>query len=136
MSDKIELSGGPYIVKRNACGGVEISYGWSELIIEGNIIKVSCTDDDNYSRIILKFGINNIIPRDYKILEKIQIYLKIGYNSIYAYSYASIEKFIAGCKDYFHCLDKELTEKKECEICDKCNGTGKYTSDSSYLVRK
>jgi hypothetical protein len=81
MEDIIELSGGPYIVKTNQGGGIEFRYGWSEINIQnGNCIKIICTDDDDYTRIILNFSIKNVIPRDYKTLELIQIYLKNGYN--------------------------------------------------------
>ena len=96
MTDVIELSGGPYVVKRNSGGGFEFKYGWSELkIVNGRNISVICTDDDS-------------IPRDYKILEKIQIYLKIGYSTIYAYNYSCIDRFKIECEKYFRNLDIDL----------------------------
>jgi hypothetical protein len=52
-----------------------------------------------------------MIPREYKILEKIQIYLKIGYNTIYAYNYSDINKFKIACENYFRQLDNELENK-------------------------
>ena len=110
MEDIIELSGGPYIVKTNQGGGIEFRYGWSEIIIQnGNCIKIICTDDDDYTRIILNFSIKNVIPRDYKTLELIQIYLKNGYNTCYAYSYSDINKFKIACENYFRQLDNKLT---------------------------
>jgi len=110
MADIIELSGGPYIVRTNKGGGIEFRYGWSEINIEnGNHIKIICTDDDDYTRIILNFSIKNTIPREYKILEKIQIYLKNGYNTCYAYSYSDINKFKISCENYFRQLDNQLT---------------------------
>lgn len=123
MSDIIELAGGPYIVRRNSGGGIEFNYGQSELNIEnGTNIKVICKDDDNNTRrTILKFTIKNVIPREYKILEKIQIYLKIGYNTIFAYSYSDINKFKVSCESYFRNLDEELSKET---VCDKCNGNG------------
>ena len=118
MEDIIELNGGPYIVKKNPSGGFEFKYGWCELkIVDGKKINVICIDDNDVERVILKFTINNIIPRDYKILEKMQIYLKLGFNSIYAYNYACIDRFKINCEKYFRELDIELSEKK---ICDKC----------------
>ena len=115
MNDKIELSGGPYIVKRNKGGGIDLRYGWSELIIEnGNCIKVVCTDDEDFTRTILNFRIKNAIPREYKILEKIQIYLKIGYNTCYAYSYSDINNFKTSCINYFIQLNDELSIEKNC----------------------
>jgi hypothetical protein len=122
MSDIIELCGGPYIVKTNSANGIEFRYGWAELNIEnGNCIKVICKDDEDITRTILKFNIKNQIPREYKILEKIQIYLKLGFNSIYAYSYSDINKFKISCEAYFRNLDEELSN---INICDKCSGTG------------
>ena len=109
MTDVIELSGGPYVVKRNSGGGFEFKYGWSELkIVNGRNISVICTDDDDVERTILNFTINNSIPRDYKILEKIQIYLKIGYSTIYAYNYSCIDRFKIECEKYFRNLDIDL----------------------------
>jgi hypothetical protein len=61
------------------------------------------------TRIILRLNIKNIIPREYKILEKIQIYLKLGFNSIYAYNYSDINKFKIYCENYFRQLDNQLT---------------------------
>jgi hypothetical protein len=110
MADIIELSGGPYIVRTNKGGGIEFRYGWSEINIQnGNCIKIICTDDDDVTRIILNFSIKNTIPREYKILEKIQIYLKNGYNTCYAYSYSDINKFKIACENYFRQLDNQLT---------------------------
>ena len=112
MSDTIELSGGPYIIKTNAANGIEFRYGWAELnIVNGNTIKVICIDDEEVTRTILKFNITNTIPREYKILEKIQIYLKTGYNTIYAYNYSDINKFKIACENYFRQLDNELENK-------------------------
>jgi hypothetical protein len=125
MADTIILGDGPYIVKKNLGGGIEFRYGWSEIIIEGNSVKVSCMDDDNCTRIILNITMKNIIPREYKILEKIEIYLKRGFNSIYAYNYSCIDKFKLGCHSYFRELDENLTKEKEIsKICNKCNGSG------------
>lgn len=110
MNNRIELSGGPYIVRKNEGGGIEFSYGWSEIIIEnGNCIKVVCKDDEDITRTILKFTVKNSIPREYKILENIQIYLKIGYNTCYAYSYSDLNKFKIACIKYFSQLDEQLT---------------------------
>ena len=110
MADIIELSGGPYIVRTNKGGRIEFRYGWSEINIQnGNCIKIICTDDDDVTRTILIFNIKNIIPRKYKILEKIQIYLKNGYNTCYAYSYSDINKFKIACENYFRQLDNQLT---------------------------
>jgi hypothetical protein len=110
MEDIIELGGGPYIVKKNEGGGFEFRYGWAEInIVNGNTIKVICTDDEDVTRTILKFNIINTIPREYKILEKIQIYLKLGFNSIYAYNYSDINKFKIACEKYFRELDNQLT---------------------------
>jgi hypothetical protein len=129
MTDIIELNGGPYIVKRNSGGGFEFRYGWAELkILDGKNIKVICTDDDDVERTILNFTISNSIPRDYRILEKIQIYLKIGYNTIYAYNYSCIYRFKIECEKYFRDLDKQIEVNKEEENkkiqCEKCNGAG------------
>ena len=124
MADIIELGEGPYVVKTNSGGGIEFAYGWSELHIEnGTNIRVICTNDSNITRTILKFNINNRIPREYKILEKIQIYLKRGFNSIYAYNYSDVNKFNNACKLFFRNLDEELSKKND--VCDKCNGTSK-----------
>ena len=110
MADIIELGGGPYIVRTNKGGGIEFRYGWSEINIEnGNCIKVICKDDDDNIRTILQLNIKNTIPREYKILEKIQIYLKLGFNSIYAYNYSDINKFKIACENYFRQLDNQLT---------------------------
>ena len=126
MSDNIELTGGPYIVMTNGYGGIEFRYGWAELNIEnGNCIKVICKDDDDITRTIVKFTIKNVIPREYKILEKIQIYLKNGFNTCYAYNYSNINKFKLSCESYFTNLDNELSKENEnVSICDKCSGTG------------
>lgn len=127
MTDIIELNGGPYIVKKNSGGGFEYRYGWAELkIVNGKNVKVICTDDDDIERTILHFTIRNSIPRDYKILEKIQIYLKIGYNTIYAYNYSCIDRFKIECEKYFRDLDNELSISREKDkgVCDKCCGTG------------
>ena len=122
MADIIELAGGPYIVRTNSANGIEFRYGWAELNIEnGNCIKIICTDDEDFTRTILKFNTKNVIPREYKILEKIQIYLKLGFNTIFAYSYSDINKFKFSCEAYFRKLDEELSKET---ICDKCNGTG------------
>ena len=110
MEDIIELSGGPYIVETNKGGGIEFRYGWSEINIQnGNCVKILCKDDNDYTRIILNFSIKNIIPRDYKTLEQIQIYLKNGYNTCYAYSYSDINKFKIACERYFRILDEKLS---------------------------
>jgi hypothetical protein len=61
-----------------------------------------------YKNHITPFNINVEIPRIYKYLEKIQIYLKLGFNSIYAYSYSDITKFKAGCIQYFTTLDLQI----------------------------
>jgi hypothetical protein len=127
MTDVIELGGGPYIVKKNEGGGIEFRYGWAEInIVNGNYIKVICKDDEDEIRTILKFNIINPIPREYKILEKIQIYLKLGFNSIYAYNYSCVDRFKKNCEKYFRNLDEELSTSREKDkpICDKCNGTG------------
>ena len=127
MADIIELSGGPYIVMTNGGGGIEFRYGWAELNIEnGNYIKVICTDEEDIIRTIAKFTIKNIIPREYKILEKIQIYLKNGFNTSYAYNYSNINKFKVAFEQFFINLDEELSKENEksTSICDKCNGTG------------
>ena len=127
MTDTIELGGGPYLVKKNEGGGFEFRYGWSEINIEnGNCIKVICTDDEDVVRTVLKINIKNEIPREYKILEKIQIYLKIGFNTIYTYNYADINKFKLSCENYFRNLDEELSKgnEKSTSICNRCNRTG------------
>ena len=123
MDDIITLGGGSYIVKKNPGGGIDFRYGYSEIeIVNGNCIKVRCIDDENVSRIILKFTIINVIPREYKILEKIQIYLKMGFNTIYAYSYSDIDKFKRACEGYFRELDEQLNVKET--ICNTCHGKG------------
>ena len=127
MTDVIELGGGSYVVRKNDGGGIEFRYGWSEIIIEnGNCIKVICKDDEDEIRTILKFNIKNPIPREYKILEKIQIYLKSGFNSIYAYNYSCVVRFKTNCEKYFRDLDEELSinREKDRDTCDKCKGTG------------
>lgn len=110
MSDPITLNGGPYIVRINKGGGIEFEYGWAELIINKNNIQVIC-ENDGCIKTILNFNISIEIPRDYKYLEQIQIYLKNGFNSIYSYNYSNIDKFKIGCMNYFVNLENNI--KKE-----------------------
>jgi hypothetical protein len=127
MTDIIELNGGPYIVKRNSGGGFELRYGWAELkIVNGRNVKVICTDDNDFERTILNFTIRTPIPRDFTILEKIQIYLKIGYGTIYVYNYSCIDRFKIACEKFFRDLDNQLSISRENnnDACDKCFGTG------------
>jgi len=100
MEDVIELNGGPYIVKFNEGGGIINEYGWAELKITDNKIQIVCENDGDY-RSILSFDIDTSIPREYKYLEKIQIYLKIGFGTKMVYNYSDIDKFKKACKEYF-----------------------------------
>ena len=125
MNNIIILGGGPYIQKVTKEGCVEKNYGWSELHISGLNVKVQCIDDNDYERYIINFDISTEIPRDYKYLEKLQIYLKNGFGSIYAYNYAKIDKFKKGCQEYFNNLCIQIINDKQNTICDKCKGTGK-----------
>lgn len=109
--EPIILNGGPYIVKKNINGGIEDEYGWVELIIDKNNIKAIC-ENDGYVKTILNFSISYEIPREYKYLELIQIYLKLGFNTIYAYNYSDIAKFKLGCKQYFTDLSSKIENVK------------------------
>lgn len=111
-NEKIILNGGPYVVRTNTGGGIEIEYGWAELIIDKNNIQVEC-EKEGCIRTILNFNIPIEIPRDYKYLESIQIYLKNGFNSIYAYNYAKIDKFKDGCQKYFINLVNQIVNESK-----------------------
>lgn len=108
----IILGGGPFVVKTNEGGGIEREFGWSELIINKNNIEVTC-EDNGCIRTILNFNIGVEIPSDYKYLEKIEIYLKLGFGSIYAYNFARIDKFKSGCQDYFTKLEKQIISEQK-----------------------
>ena len=103
----IILAGGPYIVKVNKNGGIDYEYGFVELVIDKNNVKALC-ENDGCIRSILNFDTNLIIPRQYTYLEKIEIYLRTGFNSIYAYNYADINKFKNGCVKYFEKMSLEI----------------------------
>lgn len=111
MNEPIILNGGPYVVKTNENGGILREYGWAELIINKNNIKVTCENDGEITT-ILNFNINVEIPREYKYLELIQIYLKLGFNSIFAYNYSKIDRFITGCEKYFNTLSIQIQNDK------------------------
>jgi hypothetical protein len=107
MSERIELAGGPYVVRTNKNNGIEHEYGWAELVIEKNNIKVIC-DNDGYISTILNFNINVEIPRDYKYLQLIEIYLKNGFGSKFAYNYSKVEVFKTNCINYFNRLQNDI----------------------------
>ena len=111
----ITLNGGPYVVKTNKGGGIEYEYGWAELIINKNNVKVVCENDGEINT-ILNFNISIEIPREYKYLEMIQIYLKLGFNSIYAYNYSKIDNFKQGCINYFTTLCTQIEKEKNKNI--------------------
>jgi hypothetical protein len=111
MEDVIELNGGPYIVKMNENGGIIYEYGWAELKITGKKIQIVCDNDGEY-RSILSFNIDTEIPREYKYLEKIQIYLKNGFGAKRIYNYSNIVTFREACKKYFILLSKEIINDK------------------------
>lgn len=110
MTESIRLNGGPYVVKTNYAGGIEREYGWAELVIDKNNIQVEC-ENDGEIKTILNFNALCEIPKDYKYLEMIQIYLKLGFNSVYAHNYSKIEIFKQGCIDYFTNLCKKIKEE-------------------------
>jgi hypothetical protein len=110
----IILNGGPYIVRTNKYRGIEYEYGWVELVIDKNNIQAIC-ENDGCIRTILNFNINVEVPREYKYLEMIQIYLKLGFNSIYAYSYSDITKFKEGCIQYFTTLALQIEKDNNCK---------------------
>jgi len=110
--EPIILNGGPYVVKKNKNGGIDYEYGWVELVIYKNNIKAIC-ENDGCIRTILNFNINVEVPSEYKCLELIQIYLKLGFNSIYAYNYSDITKFKNGCNEYFTNLAVEIEKNKK-----------------------
>ena len=97
--------------KTNENGGIIYEYGWAELIINKNNIKVIC-ENDGEIKTILNFYISSEIPREYKYLELIQIYLKRGFNSIYAYNYSKIEIFNRNCENYFITLSTQIQNDK------------------------
>jgi hypothetical protein len=108
------LNGGPYVVRVNTNNGIEREFGWAELIINGKNVEVICENDGHIST-ILNFNLLVEIPCEYKYLELIQIYLKLGFNSIYAYNFSNITKFKSGCIDYFTRLQKEIIENQSKE---------------------